>query len=145
MTVVGLLAPTGFHQWVGRAITPEAILKALTGVRWLVTFNGDRFDLPVLRRAMGMDLRDYVSSRDLLYDCWRLGLYGGLKAVEVQLGIPRTLDGMDGYEAMRLWERYVAWDDAQALQLLCQYNREDVMNLPRVEQRLRQLKPEVVG
>ena len=118
VTVVGLLAPTGFHQWVGRGVTREDLLSVLAsaGVCTLVTFNGDRFDLPVLGRALG------------------------LRVVETQLGIERQTAGLDGYDAMRLWERYVTLDDAQALETLRAYNREDVMNLPRLEARLEELE-----
>jgi len=138
--VVGVLSPRGFHQWIGREVAVAPLLASLRGVDTLVTFNGDRFDLPVLRRALGVDLRDHATSHDLLYDCWRMNLYGGLKVVEARLGIRRVLEGVDGFEAMRLWERYQRRDDVGALQRLCQYNREDVFNLPRVEARLRQLE-----
>ena len=110
-----------------------------------MTFNGDRFDLPVLHRALGVELRSYVTSHDLLRDCWRLRLYGGLKVVERRLGIARATSGMDGYEAMRLWERYVALDDTEALVRLKAYNREDVMNLPKVEARLAELSQMVLS
>lgn len=139
VTVVGLLTPRGFHQWIGRQVAREPILEALDGLETLVTFNGDRFDLPVLRRALGVDLRSYATSHDLLRDCWQLRLYGGLKVVERRLGIARTTSGVDGYEAMRLWERYVTLDDTEALARLKAYNREDVMNLPMVEAKLREL------
>lgn len=64
-----------------------------------------------------------------MYDCWRRGLYGGLKAVERQLGIPRSLPHLDGRDAMRLWAAYVDRGEEEALELLLRYNREDVENL----------------
>jgi len=42
-----------------------------------------------------------------MHHCWRNNLYGGLKAVERTLGIPRKLKEVDGYEAVKLWWRYV--------------------------------------
>jgi uncharacterized protein YprB with RNaseH-like and TPR domain len=38
------------------------------------------------------------------------------------------VDGMDGYMAVLLWERYQRGDKG-ALELLLTYNREDVVNL----------------
>ncbi|MDD4877005.1 MAG: ribonuclease H-like domain-containing protein, partial [Dehalococcoidales bacterium] len=66
---------------------------------------------------------------DLMYDCWRNNLYGGFKAVERKLGINRRLTEVNGYEAMRLWWRYVNDYDEDALSTLLEYNREDVVNL----------------
>jgi len=64
-----------------------------------------------------------------MYDCWRNNLYGGLKAVERQLGIERSLKEVGGYEAVRLWWRYVDYFDTDALSTLLEYNKEDVLNL----------------
>jgi uncharacterized protein YprB with RNaseH-like and TPR domain len=43
---------------------------------------------------------------------------------------------VDGYEAVRLWWRYVNSDDQDALDTLLQYNREDVVNLRTLKERL---------
>ena len=56
--------------------------------------------------------------RDLMFDCWRNNLYGGLKAVERQLGIERRLKDVNGYEAIRLWWKYVDTFDLEALNKL---------------------------
>ncbi len=71
-----------------------------------------------------------------MYECWRQNLYGGLKKVEKHLGITRDSLGIDGWEAMRLWERYNKNDDLQALKTLLDYNRDDVINLPILEEKL---------
>jgi uncharacterized protein YprB with RNaseH-like and TPR domain len=71
-----------------------------------------------------------------MYDCWRRNLYGGLKAVERQLGIERRLKDVNGYEAVRLWFRYVDSFDLGALSKLLEYNREDVVNLRLLRDRL---------
>ncbi len=76
-------------------------------------------------------------SHDLMYDCWRRGLYGGLKRVEEQLGILRRTQGIDGIEAMRLWHRYETYRDEEALKVLLEYNREDVVNLKLLDETLR--------
>jgi uncharacterized protein YprB with RNaseH-like and TPR domain len=64
-----------------------------------------------------------------MHDCWRNNLYGGFKAVERQLGISRRLRGIGGAEAVILWWRYQIHRDKKALDLLLEYNKEDVVNL----------------
>jgi len=71
-----------------------------------------------------------------MYHCWRKSLYGGLKIVERKLGIQRKLVGIDGYEAVKLWWRYVDSFDLDALNTLLQYNMEDVINLKYIRERL---------
>ena len=61
--------------------------------------------------------------------CWKNRLFGGLKSVERQLGIKRKLVEMNGYEAVRLWWKYVDSFDLEALNTLLEYNREDVVNM----------------
>ncbi len=71
-----------------------------------------------------------------MYDCWRCNLYGGFKAVERQLGIDRQLTEVNGYEALRLWWRYVDYFDLDALATLLEYNKEDVLNLKILKEML---------
>ncbi len=53
-----------------------------------------------------------------------------------ELGIGRGLPDMDGYQAVRLWWRYVNDLDLDALKTLLEYNREDVVNLKTLRERL---------
>ena len=71
-----------------------------------------------------------------MFDCWRHNLYGGLKKVEVKLGIPRQIEGIGGWEAVLLWRRYQQYGDTQALDTLLKYNAEDVMNLKILKEKL---------
>jgi len=133
ITVVGIYLCRGneteFVQFVGKDITPEAILEALEGVEIIYTYNGSRFDLPFIQSQLGIDLTTHYRHRDLMYDCWGKKLYGGLKGVERQLGVTRNLPDMNGLEAVRLWWKYVDSFDLDALEKLCEYNKEDVINL----------------
>ena len=133
ITVIGIHLCRGaideFVQLVGRDITVSSILEALSGVDVIYTYNGSRFDLPFIRSRLGINLTEQFTHHDLMYDCWRNNLFGGLKAVERQLGINRELKGVDGYEAVRLWWRYVDSFDLDALNTLLEYNKEDVINL----------------
>ena len=137
ITIVGVLRPgRDVLQLVGRQVTPEAILLYLEGVSVIHTYNGDSFDLPRIRDCLGIDLKELFNSEDLMHDCHKMGLYGGLKKVEVQLAISRKTMVLDGMDAMRLWERYVESDDTAALDTLLLYNREDVENLVTLRERL---------
>lgn len=137
ITVVGIYSPDlEIIQLVGDEITHGSLMDALSSASAIVTYNGNRFDFPVIRRRVGLDLRANFLSCDLMYDCWRQGFYGGLKGVEHQLGISRQTKGVTGGDAPVLWERYVRKGDREALELLLKYNRDDVMNLVILEQLL---------
>ncbi len=69
-----------------------------------------------------------------MYDCWSKNLYGGFKSVERRLGIERRLTEVNGYEAVRLWWRYVESFDLDALNKLLEYNKEDVLNLKKLKE-----------
>ena len=71
-----------------------------------------------------------------MYDCLRCNLKGGFKAVEQQLGIPRQLQGINGWDAVLLWHRYQYFGDQKALATLLKYNEEDVVNLKALRERL---------
>jgi uncharacterized protein YprB with RNaseH-like and TPR domain len=134
VTVVGIYREDrGLVQLVGGAITDVSVWEALEGADTLCTFNGDRFDLPILERAVRLDLRGAFRSLDLLRECRRVGITGGLKQIEVRFGIARESRGMSGWDALNLWARYEHEADEAALRQLLAYNREDVMNLLTLE------------
>lgn len=127
---------TGLCQLVGDKITPGRILDILKGIDTIYTYNGKRFDIPVIARCIGLDLSSQFKIYDLMYDCWAKNLYGGLKWVEKVLGIRRSLAGMDGHDAMELWEEYFWFKNRDALRKLLKYNEEDVSNLKILRERL---------
>jgi len=140
ITVVGVHIcdgfDTGFVQLVGEEVTADNVLTALAGAQVIYTYNGSRFDLPFIHSRLGVNLAELFDHCDLMYHCWRNDLYGGLKRVEWQLGIPRILREIDGYQAVRLWWRYVNNGDRDALATLLAYNKEDVVNLKVLKERL---------
>jgi len=140
ITVIGIYLVNGSKsrmvQLVGGDITVNNLLEAVDGVRAIYTYNGSRFDLPFIHGSLGINLADTFYHHDLMYDCWRCNLKGGFKAVEMQLGIPRQLKGMNGWDAVLLWQRYQYCDDQEALATLLKYNEEDVMNLKVLRERL---------
>jgi hypothetical protein len=127
-------------QLVGEELTRSRLLRSLLGVNTIYTYNGSRFDLPFINFYLDANLEEIFHHHDLMYDCWDNNLFGGFKAVEQQLGIPRQLQGMDGAEAVMLWRRYQINHDQKALALLLEYNREDVVNLKALRERLSLLR-----
>jgi uncharacterized protein len=134
ISVIGIYRPDrGTFQLVGGGVSDQNLYTALEGIETIVTFAGTSFDLPTIRKRLLADLkRDYAHS-DLLYLCRRKGIRGGLKVVEQRFGIARATAGLTGYDAPRLWSRYELADDQDALALLLDYNREDVVNLAALE------------
>lgn len=140
ITVIGIfLVNAGgsrLVQLVGREVTRDNLIQTLKGVRTIYTYNGSRFDLPFIQGSIGINLEAVADHHDLMYDCWRCNLFGGFKAVEQQLGIPRRLQGITGLDAVLLWQRYREYGDLDALATLLEYNKEDVVNLKVLKERL---------
>ncbi|ESW85866.1 exonuclease [Mesorhizobium sp. LSJC269B00] len=92
----------------------------------MVTFNGIRFDQRFIRQEFP-DVELPGIHLDLMYLCRRVGLTGGQKAIERQLGINLRSDigNLDGFAAVLLWHRYLRGDFG-ALETLVRYNRADI-------------------
>ncbi|MHB8779834.1 MAG: ribonuclease H-like domain-containing protein [Candidatus Geothermincolia bacterium] len=134
VTVLGIYIPGRLMlQLVADEVTEENILWYLTGVSEICTYNGNCFDLPVIRNRVGVDLKQHIECVDLRYACQRQGLKGGLKAVERSLGITRRHPAMGGWDAVRLWSRWIRSEDAAALRVLLEYNQDDCINLCYLE------------
>jgi uncharacterized protein YprB with RNaseH-like and TPR domain len=133
LTVVGIGLEKGnsveITQFIEKNLRADRILDRLAGVDEIYSYNGSRFDLPFIIAKLGVDLKRMFRHTDLMYDCWRHNLKGGLKAVERKLGIDRKLRDIDGRKAVALWWQYVNNYDRVALATLLEYNREDVGNL----------------
>lgn len=132
--VIGIyLEGYGFMQFSGSGIIPEKLSSIINLADTIVTFNGDNFDLPQIKKCLDLDLRETHKSIDLLKIKRKLGIKGGLKELEKMFGIKRKTEGINGYNAMTLWEIYVKKGRIDALNLLLEYNREDVLNLIPLE------------
>ncbi len=143
VTVVGLY--DGFdwrHLIAGENLTAENLNRELSGYKCLVTFYGASFDVPFLQRTFP-DVRFDIPHFDLCFAAKRVGIHGGLKKIEALFNIERSEEvrGMDGYDAVRLWELAKRGDHG-AKRLLLSYNREDTVNLTTIAdilyQRLKQ-------
>lgn len=133
VTVVGIYDGRDFKALInGQDLCGAAIQEALDGCKLLVSYFGTVFDVPFLK-ATFPDLHWDLPHYDLCFAGKRVGLRGGLKGVERQLGIMRGADitEVDGFEAVRLWRAYQRGHPG-ALSKLVRYNEADTKNLARI-------------
>ncbi|HHF98825.1 MAG TPA: exonuclease [Candidatus Aerophobetes bacterium] len=127
ITVVGLFDGEKVQFFI-QGKNMQDFARAIKKYSVIVTYNGNQFDLPFLEATFGLEFPQvHIDLRCLLK---RLGYYGGLKKIEKALGIKRCkkVQNLTGYDAVKLWNRYMD-GDPDALELLLAYNREDVVNL----------------
>ena len=110
----------------GDDLTRESVAAEFDHADLLVSFNGKRFDVPFLEDSFGLEAD--TAHLDLMYSCKKLGLSGGLKPIEREVGIDRDRPDISGRDAVRLWREHEAGRDG-ALETLVSYNREDAVNL----------------
>lgn len=110
----------------------KSLRQELYKHKMIVTFNGRTFDLPFIQQKFPMPLSHL--HMDLRWDCRKVGLVGGLKRIEQQLGISRPDDVKDvnGMMAVRLWYKWKLRGNQDALDMLVKYNQEDVINLEKM-------------
>jgi len=128
VTVIGALSRDGLALFV-QGMNLNQFPAYIEQFPLLVTFNGSQFDVPFLRAHFPRARLDQAHI-DLRFVLASLGYRGGLKMVERRLGLSRdpAIQGMDGFEAVRLWHGYRRGDRA-ALEKLVLYNLTDVVNL----------------
>ena len=117
----------------GDGLDAESLSEAFGDPAMIVSFNGSCFDLPVLRYSFpALDLE--VPHFDLRFGCRRAGYTGGLKNIEIALGLARDdeIGGLDGMDAVRLWRQWTRAGDRRSLDLLIGYNRADTVNLKKL-------------
>lgn len=127
ITVIGIYDGIGSHFYVNGINLAEAQAR-LDEYDIIVTFNGKQFDLPFIERHFSRQF-DFAHL-DLRYMLREIGLQGGLKSIEGRLGIARDADvqGMNGLEAVHLWQQYKRGHRA-ALGKLLKYNEQDILSL----------------
>jgi hypothetical protein len=127
ITAIGLYDGRRVRQYVyGENL--EGFREDIAGFDLIVTYNGKCFDVPFIRDYLGLPMRQ--AHIDLRYVLAGLGLGGGLKGCEAQLGIDRgELEGVDGYFAVLLWREFFHNGNQRALETLLAYNSADVLNL----------------
>ena len=143
ITIIGLFDGAEVRTFVnGKNL--EEFETAIADYDLVITFNGACFDLPFIKRCFpGISLpKGHI---DLRFVLKKMGLGGGLKKIEKDMGIIRSdeIEGVDGFEAVRLWQRY-QWGDEKALETLISYNNADIMNLePLMEMAYEKMKSRI--
>ncbi|HEU4684664.1 MAG TPA: ribonuclease H-like domain-containing protein [Nitrospira sp.] len=130
LTVVGLYRNGRMSTLIrGDSLSEDRLQEELEQSDLLVTFFGSAFDIPYLQAAFPR-LNFKKPHFDLCFAARRLGLRGGLKAIEQELQIDREADlqGLDGWDAVRLWHQWQGGDES-SLDTLIRYNAADTTNL----------------
>lgn len=103
----------------------------ISDYKLIVTFNGKTFDIPFIRQQLGIAMDQ--AHIDLRHVLGSVGMKGGLKKCEKQLGIDRKeLTDVDGYFAVLLWQNYIRTGREEYLETLLAYNAADVVNLATI-------------
>jgi len=110
----------------------SSLRKVLLNAKAIVTFNGSLFDLPFIRQEF-QDLQIPTTHIDLRFLARRVGLSGGQKKIEKQLGVirPEHLLNLEGETAPLLWHKYRR-GDLNSLKLLISYNHADVEGMKQI-------------
>lgn len=128
ITVIGVYDGMRTHSYIA-GDNMDQFAEDIESYSLLVTFNGQQFDVPFLRQAFPQVRWNHLHC-DLRWALKRIGHSGGLKKIEKRVGLSRhgDIDGLSGYDAVRLWHQYRR-GDSRALRLLVDYNAADVENL----------------
>ncbi len=112
----------------------EELKKELSRYKLIITFNGSVFDIPYLNKKYP-NLIPKIPIIDVRHMCSRLGLKGGLKIIEKELGIIRQnkiVERMYGGDPLKLYRMFLGSGDKYYLKLLVEYNEEDIINLKKI-------------
>jgi len=126
INIIGLYDGITTKTMVYPNLNLTLLKQELKKYKLIVTFNGSVHDIPVLKKYFS-DFIPKIPHIDLRFLCQKLNLKGSLKDIEKKLNIhrPKHLNG----SPVDLWKAYHASGDKEYLDLLVQYNEEDVINL----------------
>jgi hypothetical protein len=125
------------------------LMSDFSNHRILITYNGDRFDIPylnaryyenhmpyTLETKKSLDLYKYFRDQKHVYNFPNLKL----KTIEKYLDIHRN-DAIDGGESVRLYYDYLKNRDPNLRDLICLHNHDDICNLTLLMDKLLSLDP----
>jgi uncharacterized protein YprB with RNaseH-like and TPR domain len=112
ITVIGIYDGQRVRTFV-QGINLDEFELAIGPYELVITFNGSQFDLPFIRRQFP-NISLPPAHIDLRFFLKKLGYRGGLKAIEKSFGLSRdsAIDGMDGYDAVLMWNAYQCGDES---------------------------------
>jgi len=134
ITVVGLYDGLNTKTMIkGINLDFNNLKQELKHYKLIITFNGSTFDIPFIKKRYPELLPD-IPNFDLRVACQRVGLTGGLKQIEKQLGIERNniIERLCNGDPLTLWRMAKASGDDYYLKLLVEYNEEDCYNLKKI-------------
>ena len=134
ITVFGLYNGINTKIMIKGVNLDYSILKKELGkYKLIVTFNGASFDIPFIEKRYP-NLLPKIPNFDVRSVSNMLGLKGGLKVIEKNLGIKRSniVENFYGGDALTLWRMYKATGDDYYFNLLVEYNEYDIINLKTV-------------
>lgn len=140
ITIIGLYDGRKVQTFVN-GINLEDFEQAIAAYSLMITFNGCCFDLPYIQRWF-RNISLPSGHIDLRFVLKKIGLMGGLKAIERQMGFSRdsAVEGLNGLDAVLLWRAY-QWGDESALERLILYNTMDIVQLkPLMEFGVQEMK-----
>jgi hypothetical protein len=134
ITVIGLFDGLETKTMIkGINLDYNKLKEELKKYKLIITYNGSTFDIPFIKKRYP-DLLPEIPNFDLRVACQRVGLTGGLKNIEKQLGIRRnkTIEGFYGGDVLTLWKMFRATGDEYYINLLVEYNEDDCFNLKKI-------------
>lgn len=137
VTVIGWILAGRYTAVIGDPTeTASRLAQDLHDDTVIVTYNGAHFDLPFLARHVP-DFHPPAVHVDLRHLAERVGLTGGQKKIEREIGVTRagSVKSVRGEAAPGLWFKYTR-GDVEALRDLIEYNHADVDGLRQVLQHI---------
>ncbi|MCX7835838.1 MAG: ribonuclease H-like domain-containing protein [bacterium] len=130
ITTICLYDGTNLYSYV-RGENLYQFCKDITHYQTIVTYNGKSFDVPFIEHEFQMKIK--AIHLDVMHFLRALGIRGGLKNCEKQLGIHRgDLLDVDGYDAVLLWHKYQSTKKQKFLETLLAYNAYDAIHLEQL-------------
>lgn len=140
ITIIGMLCNDNFEQFVEninlRAYYIDEFIMMYEPTE-IVGYNSNNFDIPFMV-SFGVETLDKLKQVDLMHKCHNLNIKGGLKKTEKMLGIERKHEPLNFFQQKALYKKWINNNDHEALDRLLKYNKEDVCNLPLLEQKLKE-------
>lgn len=131
LTMVGWSVGKQFGVYIN-GLDDTLFRKALKQAKVIVTFNGTLFDIKFIKKHFDRLIIPSIHI-DLRYFAKRVGLSGGQKIIEEQIGFKRntSIKDMLGEAAPILWHHYRRGDN-DAMKRLIEYNHADVEGMKAI-------------
>jgi uncharacterized protein YprB with RNaseH-like and TPR domain/predicted nuclease with RNAse H fold/dephospho-CoA kinase len=110
----------------------DALFDNITKAKIIITFNGTLFDLKFIKKNIAT-INVPSTHIDLRFFAKRVGLSGGQKSIEEQIGFKRkkNIEDIQGEAAPILWHKYRR-GDTNALKTLIEYNHADIEGMKAI-------------